>query len=60
MDKNIQMQLLKSQQLFEKLQKNCTQKNYKAGDIILNENAHIRSIPIVMKGTLKVIRTEED
>lgn len=28
--------------------------------MILNENAHIRSIPIVIKGTLKVIRTEDD
>jgi CRP/FNR family transcriptional regulator len=26
----------------------------------LDENASIRSIPIVMKGMMKVIRTEED
>jgi cAMP-binding proteins - catabolite gene activator and regulatory subunit of cAMP-dependent protein kinases len=49
-----------SPELVEKLQQYSIQKNYKAGDIILNENAHIRSIPIVTKGTLKVIRTEED
>ncbi len=49
-----------SPELVEKLQQYSVQKNYKAGDIILNENAHIRSIPIVTKGTLKVIRTEED
>lgn len=49
-----------SPELVEKLHAHSIQKNYEAGDIILNENAHIRSIPIVTKGTLKVIRTEED
>lgn len=49
-----------SPELVEKLQQYSIQKTYKAGNIILNENAHIRSIPIVTKGTLKVIRTEED
>lgn len=49
-----------SPELVEKLQKYSIHKTYKAGDIILNENAHIHSIPIVTKGTLKVIRTEDD
>ncbi|MDR2206711.1 MAG: Crp/Fnr family transcriptional regulator [Flavobacteriaceae bacterium] len=49
-----------SPELIEKLQQYGIQKNYDAGSVILNENSHIRSIPIVMKGTLKVIRTEED
>ena len=49
-----------SPELVEKLQQYSIKKTYEAGDIILNENAHIRSIPIVTKGTLKVIRTEED
>ena len=49
-----------SPELVEKLYKYSIQKNYEAGSIILNENAHIRSIPLVTKGTLKVIRTEED
>ncbi|MFP5041030.1 Crp/Fnr family transcriptional regulator [Parasediminibacterium sp. JCM 36343] len=35
-------------------------KTYKVGDTILNENAYIRSIPIVVKGSIRVIRTEED
>lgn len=35
-------------------------KNYKTGDIILDENARIRSIPVVTKGSIKVMRTEED
>jgi CRP/FNR family transcriptional regulator len=33
---------------------------YEAGATILNENAHIRSIPIVTRGVIRVIRTEED
>ena len=49
-----------SPELVENLQQYSIRKEYEAGSIILNENAHIRSIPIVTKGTLKVIRTEED
>ncbi len=49
-----------SPDLVEKLYKNSIQKNYEAGSIILDENSHIRSIPIVMKGMMKVIRTEQD
>ena len=49
-----------SPELVEKLQQHSIRKEYEAGSVILNENAHIRSIPIVTKGTLKVIRTEED
>ncbi len=49
-----------SPELVEKLYRHSIQKNYEAGSIILNENSHIRSIPIVTKGMMKVIRTEED
>lgn len=49
-----------SPELVEKLYEYSIQKQFKAGSIILNENASIRSIPIVSKGVLKVIRTEED
>ena len=49
-----------SPELIEKLYEFGIQKNYKAGSIILNENAHIRSIPIVTKGVMKVIRMEDD
>lgn len=49
-----------SPELIQKLYEHGTQKSYKAGDLILNENAYIRSIPIVTKGMIKVIRTEED
>ncbi len=49
-----------SPELIEKLFQFSTKKSYKAGSIILNENSSIRSIPIVIKGLMKVIRTEED
>lgn len=49
-----------SPELVEKLYKYSVQKKYEAGSVILNENAYIRSIPIVTKGVMKVIRTEED
>ena len=52
--------LKSSPELIEKLYQNSILKQYKAGSIILNENAYIRSIPIVIKGSMKVMRTEED
>lgn len=49
-----------SPELIEKLYQYSVPKNYKAGHVILNENASIRSIPIVTSGMIKVIRTEPD
>jgi CRP/FNR family transcriptional regulator len=49
-----------SPELVEKLYQSGIAKSYPAGSIVLNENANIRAIPIVVSGTLKVIRTEED
>lgn len=49
-----------SPELVKKLYDYSIAKNYEAGSVILNENAHIRSIPIVTRGVLKVMRTEED
>src|SRR5690554_165543 len=49
-----------SPELVEKLYKHGISKEYKVGDILMNENSNIRSIPIVIKGSIKVIRTEED
>ncbi|WEK70039.1 MAG: Crp/Fnr family transcriptional regulator [Candidatus Chryseobacterium colombiense] len=49
-----------SPELLEKLYQYGITKTYHEGDIILDENSSIRSIPIVMKGMMKVIRTEED
>ncbi|MFC0345195.1 Crp/Fnr family transcriptional regulator [Epilithonimonas hispanica] len=52
--------VISSQELLDKLYQNGNLKTYREGEIILDENASIRSIPLVMKGLLKVIRTEED
>lgn len=49
-----------SPELVAKLNEHGIRKNYDAGDVILNENAYIRAIPIVTKGSIRVIRTEED
>lgn len=46
--------------LVEKLYQNSIIKQYKSGSIILSENASVRSIPIVSRGILKVMRAEED
>jgi CRP/FNR family transcriptional regulator, anaerobic regulatory protein len=35
-------------------------KTFNEGDIILDENASIKAIPIVIQGTIRVMRTEED
>jgi CRP/FNR family transcriptional regulator len=49
-----------SPELIEKLYQYSLKKSYEAGSIILHENSSIRSIPIVIKGLMKVVRTEED
>ena len=49
-----------SPELVEKLYTHGILKTYKTGSVILNENSPIRSIPIVIKGVMKVIRTEDD
>lgn len=49
-----------SPELIENLYEHGIQKNYLAGEIILNDNANIRAIPIVVKGMAKVMRTDEE
>lgn len=49
-----------SPELVEKLYQYSIQKSFEAGRIIVNENAYINSIPIITKGMIKVIRTEDD
>ena len=49
-----------SPELKQKLYENSIIKDFVAGDIILNENAHIRAIPIVSKGSIRVMRTDEE
>jgi CRP/FNR family transcriptional regulator len=46
--------------LKDDVKKSGVVKAYAAGDMILNEESFIRSIPIVLKGSLKVLRTDPD
>jgi len=49
-----------SPELKEKIIENSIVKYFKAGDVILNENASIGSIPIIGSGSIRVLRTDED
>jgi len=49
-----------SDKVIEKLYEHGICKNFEYGDSILTENTWIRSIPIVIAGSLKVMRTDED
>lgn len=49
-----------SPELFAKLAGDGIRKEFAEGDIILNENQHIRSIPIVTNGSIRVLRTDPD
>lgn len=50
----------KSPQMREQLSAYGIIKHFKQDDIILNESSHIKAIPIVIKGSLRVMRTDED
>ena len=54
------VQFQTSPELIEKLHEHGVQKSYAAGDIILNDSANIRAIPIVIDGSAKVMRTDSD
>lgn len=49
-----------SPELIAKLNEHGIRKSFPAGTIVLNENAYIRAIPIIMRGVMKVFRTDED
>ncbi len=37
-----------------------TVKSYEEGEVIMNENAYIRAIPIVLNGSIRVMRVDEE
>lgn len=43
-----------------KLEGIATVRRFGAGEVILDENVHIRSIPIVISGSIRVMRTDEE
>lgn len=49
-----------SPQLLEKLYQYGKVKKYAAGETIVNKSAYIKAIPIVIKGSIRVIRTDDD
>ncbi|MBS1918643.1 MAG: Crp/Fnr family transcriptional regulator [Bacteroidetes bacterium] len=49
-----------SEDVMEKLVQYGTVKTFAEGETILNEHAYIRAIPIVLNGSIKVIRTDDD
>jgi CRP/FNR family transcriptional regulator, anaerobic regulatory protein len=46
--------------LTERLDKLGITKTFSEGEVIMDENSYIRSIPIVKKGTIKVSRTDDE
>lgn len=44
----------------EKLESYCLIKTFHPDEVILRENSYIHAIPIVSKGSIRVMRTEED
>ena len=60
MDSAITSPIPISQELREKLSSYGSSRKFDEGGIILNENAYIRSIPIVIKGNIRVMRMDED
>lgn len=60
MDPGITSPIPISQELRDKLSSYGSSRKFGEGDIILNENAYIRSIPIVIRGNIKVMRMDED
>nr|WP_245553804.1 Crp/Fnr family transcriptional regulator [Cytophaga aurantiaca] len=52
--------LKSSPEMWQRLSAYGVVKNFKQDDVILNEDSYIKAIPIVLKGSLRVMRTEED
>lgn len=49
-----------STQMKDKLYEMGTIKLYQEGEIIMNENSYIRAIPIVLTGSIRVMRVDEE
>ena len=60
METNDLIEFKSTPEIREKLAKYGFTKKFLEDDVILNENAYIKAIPIVISGSIKVIRTDED
>jgi len=46
--------------LVKEIENSGNLKHFEAGDTIVNMDSYIKHIPVVISGSMKVIRTEED
>jgi CRP/FNR family transcriptional regulator len=46
--------------LVSEIQKNAIRKSFLAGNVLLNTNDYVRSVPLVVEGSLKVFREDEE
>lgn len=60
MELNEIIEFKSSPKIREKLADIGLTKTFAEGDIILNENAYIKAIPIVTSGAIRVLRTDDD
>jgi CRP/FNR family transcriptional regulator len=60
MTENVTPSLEMSSQMRDTLYELGTIKQYKEGDVIMNENSYIRAIPIVLQGSIRVMRVDEE
>lgn len=60
MELNMISEFKSSTALRERITELSYSKTFAEGEVILNENAHIRAIPIVVGGSVRVMRTEEN
>ncbi len=49
-----------SQRTLDKLKEHSSIKTFAEGEVIMNEHSYIRSIPIVLKGSIRIMRTDEE
>lgn len=60
MELNNILEFQSSSAIREKLADYGFSKTFSEGDVIQNENAYIKAIPIVLSGSIRVMRTEDD
>ena len=46
--------------LLQEMQQFCENKNFKEGDIIMDYGKYVRMMPLILKGTIKVLRMDEN
>jgi CRP/FNR family transcriptional regulator, anaerobic regulatory protein len=60
MNKDLLQEFSNSAELTGKIMEAGTVKQFRQGEIILNENQYIKAIPIVLSGSIRVLRTDPD